>query len=247
MRAWSWVELQGQGQTVELIFNHRSLGSFFQLWLPPYHILSRRNHSPHLTSMSGLQVLTVHKITHVKILCLNMGTSLFPKFLNARFRGRQIITNSNQRNMKFYKVDYEKQALLSQVIMFLDIWIQKNCLHQRASFPDVRSLICRRLRGSEPCPNWASRDSPAAQPWASGTDRDKGPWFVSPGGRLFQTLELKESTSSIRTPLTWHISSKFLAAELIYSVFPIPLEEAQNYCVLQPEGPIWFFTGQEPI
>lgn len=45
---------------------------------------------------------------------------------------------------------------------------------------------------------------PATRVWASGTDRGKSLWFVSPGVHLSQTLQLEGKTSSIRTPLPWH-------------------------------------------
>lgn len=120
---------------------------------------------------------------------------------------------------------------------------RKVCLNQRTSFLDLCSLIRHRVCGSGPCLIRATRDSPAAQPRASGTDRGKGLWFVSPGVHLFQTLELKESTESIRTSLPWHVSSKFLAVELMYSVFPIPLKDTQNCRWKTPLN----FIGQEPI
>lgn len=63
--------------------------------------------------------------------------------------------------------------------------------------------------------------------------------FVSPGVRLSQTLEREGKT--VRTPLPGPEQQISRKAGIGISVFPVPLEEAQNHGVLQLEGPFFLF------
>lgn len=141
----------------------------------------------------------------------------------------------------------------------MDIFIPRNsvsgsmnsrrvCLNQWMSFPDSASnLLGLHDSGALPC----------FGPLSTHQQLQRG-LLVLTGKRVFGLSLLvlvffkhwrwKKRTSSMRTPLPGHLSSKFLARLLLeYSVFPLPLEEAQNHGILWLEGSLFLLLITNPF
>lgn len=94
--------------------------------------------------------------------------------------------------MKSHKVNCERDIFVPGNYISENMKARKVRLNQRTLFIALSSLICCGL-----CDCRAlsliqdTQYSQAAPLWASGVDREMGLWFVSPGVRLFQTLELE--------------------------------------------------------